>query len=132
RTRDGAMRARRCVCGIRARGELVGSGGDGEPRSDHRTLIALPTTRSRMTTLRQALLITISLSLLIGACARRPNIPVVAAPPPTQPPAGVTPPPPPPPPPVPRPPPPLRRRRRPRPRPRLRRRRPRSSSRTTR
>ena len=40
-----------------------------------------------MTTLRQALLITISLSLLIGACARRPNIPVVAAPPPTAAPA---------------------------------------------
>ena len=37
-----------------------------------------------MTTLRQALLITMSLSLLIGACARRPNIPVVAAPPPTE------------------------------------------------
>jgi peptidoglycan-associated lipoprotein len=56
-----------------------------------------------MTTLRQALLITISLSLLIGACARRPNIPVVAAPPPTQPPAVVTPPPPPPPAPAPAP-----------------------------
>ena len=51
-----------------------------------------------MTTLRQALLITISLSLLIGACARRPNIPVVAAPAPTQAPAAVTPAPPPPPP----------------------------------
>jgi peptidoglycan-associated lipoprotein len=48
-----------------------------------------------MTTLRQALLITMSLSLLIGACARRPNIPVVAAPAPTAPaPAAPTPPPP--------------------------------------
>jgi peptidoglycan-associated lipoprotein len=47
-----------------------------------------------MTTLRQALLITMSLSLLIGACARRPNIPVVAAPAPTQ--AAPTPAPPPP------------------------------------
>jgi peptidoglycan-associated lipoprotein len=56
-----------------------------------------------MTTLRQALLITISLSLLIGACARRPNIPVVAAPAPTQAPAAVTPPPPPPPAPAPAP-----------------------------
>jgi peptidoglycan-associated lipoprotein len=56
-----------------------------------------------MTTLRQALLITISLSLLIGACARRPNIPVVQAPPPTQAPAAVTPPPPPPPAPAPAP-----------------------------
>ena len=49
-----------------------------------------------MTTLRQALLITISLSLLIGACARRPNIPAVAAPAPTQ--AAPTPAPAPPPP----------------------------------
>jgi peptidoglycan-associated lipoprotein len=48
-----------------------------------------------MTTLRQAVLITMSLSLLIGACARRPNIPVVQAPAPTQAPA-VTPAPPPP------------------------------------
>jgi len=52
-----------------------------------------------MTTLRQALLITMSLSLLIGACARRPNIPVVAAPAPTTPaPAAPAPAPPPPPP----------------------------------
>ena len=69
-----------------------------------------------MTTLRQALLITISLSLLIGACARRPNIPVVAAPAPTEAPkAAPAPPPPapapapapvaPPPPPAPTPPP---------------------------
>ena len=50
-----------------------------------------------MTILRQAVLITMSLSLLIGACARRPNIPVVAAPPPTAPaPAVVAPAPPPP------------------------------------
>jgi len=49
-----------------------------------------------MTTLRQALLITMSLSLLIGACARRPNIPAVAAPAPTQ--AAPTPAPAPPPP----------------------------------
>ena len=50
-----------------------------------------------MTTLRQAVLITISLSLLIGACARRPNIPVVAAPAPTTPaPAAPAPAPPPP------------------------------------
>jgi peptidoglycan-associated lipoprotein len=48
-----------------------------------------------MTTLRQALLITISLSLLIGACARRPNIPVVAAPAPTEAPKVVPAPPPP-------------------------------------
>jgi peptidoglycan-associated lipoprotein len=41
--------------------------------------------------------------LLIGACARRPNIPVVAAPAPTQAPAAVTPPPPPPPAPAPAP-----------------------------
>jgi peptidoglycan-associated lipoprotein len=48
-----------------------------------------------MTTLRQALLVTMSLSLLIGACARRPNIPVVAAPAPTAPaPAAPAPPPP--------------------------------------
>ena len=63
-----------------------------------------------MTTLRQALLITISLSLLIGACARRPNIPVVAAPAPTEAPAPAAPAPPPPAPcarrPRPRPPPP--------------------------
>jgi peptidoglycan-associated lipoprotein len=61
-----------------------------------------------MTTLRQALLITMSLSLLIGACARRPNIPVVAAPAPTAPaPAAPAPPPPPAPAPVaPTPPPP--------------------------
>ena len=49
-----------------------------------------------MTTLRQALLITMSLSLLIGACARRPNIPVVAAPAPTTAPAPAAPAPPPP------------------------------------
>ena len=55
-----------------------------------------------MTTLRQALLITISLSLLIGACARRPNIPVVAAPAPTTP-APAAPPAPAPPPPAPAP-----------------------------
>jgi len=66
-----------------------------------------------MTTLRQALLITMSLSLLIGACARRPNIPAVAAPAPTAPaPAAPAPPPPapapvaPPPAPAPAPPPP--------------------------
>ena len=68
-----------------------------------------------MTTLRQALLITISLSLLIGACARRPNIPVVAAPAPTEAPKAAPAPPPPapapapapvaPPPPAPTPPP---------------------------
>jgi peptidoglycan-associated lipoprotein len=57
-----------------------------------------------MTTLRQAVLITISLSLLIGACARRPNIPVVAAPAPTTPaPAAPAPAPPPPPAPAPAP-----------------------------
>ena len=56
-----------------------------------------------MTTLRQALLITISLSLLIGACARRPNIPVVAAPAPTEAPKAVPAPPPPPPAPAPAP-----------------------------
>jgi peptidoglycan-associated lipoprotein len=49
-----------------------------------------------MTTLRQAVLITMSLSLLIGACARRPNIPVVAAPAPTAPVVAPAPPPPPP------------------------------------
>ena len=65
-----------------------------------------------MTTLRQALLITMSLSLLVGACARRPNIPVVAAPAPTTTPAPApaapapTPPPPAPAPAAPAPPPP--------------------------
>jgi peptidoglycan-associated lipoprotein len=54
-----------------------------------------------MTTLRQAVLIAISLSLLIGACARRPNIPVVAAPAPTEAPKAVPAPPPPPPAPAP-------------------------------
>ncbi len=56
-----------------------------------------------MTTLRQAVLITISLSLLIGACARRPNIPVVAAPAPTEAPKAAPAPPPPPPAPAPAP-----------------------------
>jgi peptidoglycan-associated lipoprotein len=56
-----------------------------------------------MTTLRQALLVTISLSLLIGACARRPNIPVVTAPPPTEVPKAAPAPTPPPPAPAPAP-----------------------------